>query len=122
MMKNFKLILILFSIIIFSCGGNNSNSRLPLSTKSVEASDLYHEAMYLNNIFMGDKAKIKLKEAVKLDPDFGAAFIVLSTFGSNSVSETDNYYEKALSLKDKMNDVEKCFLDIRSSYRSWWFE
>ena len=118
MMNNFKLILILFSIIIFSCGGNKSNSRLPLSTKSVEASDLYHEAMYLNNIFMGDKAKVKLEKAVKLDPDFGAAFIVLSTFGSNSVSETDNYYEKALSLKNKMNDVEKCFLEIRSSYRN----
>ena len=54
MMNNIKLILILSSIAVFSCGGNKSDSRLPLSTKSVEASDLYHEAMYLNNIFMGD--------------------------------------------------------------------
>ena len=118
MFNNLKLILILSSILIYNCGGNESKSRLPLSTKSIEASDLYHEAIYLNNIYMGDKAKVKLEEAVNLDPDFGAAFLMLSTFGSNSVSETDNYYEKALSLKDKMNDVEKCFLDIRSSYRN----
>ena len=118
MLNNFKLLLILSIALIYNCSGNKSETRLPLSTNSIEASNLYHEAMYLNNIYMGDKAKVKLEEAVKIDPDFGAAFIMLSTFGSNSVSETDTYYEKALSLKSKMNDVEKCFLEIRSSYRN----
>ena len=98
MFNNLKLILILSSILIYNCGGNESESRLPLSTKSIEASDLYHEAMYLNNIYMGDKAKTKLEEAVNLDPKFGAAFLMLSTFGSNSVSETDIYYEKGNNI------------------------
>ena len=81
MLNNFKLLLILSIAFIYNCSGNKSETRLPLSTNSMEASNMYHEAMYLNNIYMGDKAKVKLEEAVKIDPDFGAAFIMLSTFG-----------------------------------------
>ena len=117
MLNNLKLILILFSIVIYSCGSNESSTRIPVSSKSVEAKELLHQAMKLNSISQGDKAKEKLLKAIELDPDFGFAYLMLSTFGTNTVKETDSYYERAISLKDKLNDVERCMLEVRGSYR-----
>ena len=110
----------LFTIIaclIVSCGSNESSTRIPVSSNSVEAEELLHQAMRLNSISQGDKAKEKLLKAIELDPNFGFAYIMLSTFGTNTVEETDSYYEKAVSLKDQLNDVEKCMLEVRGSYR-----
>ena len=69
--------------------------------------------MKLNSISQGDKAKEKLLKAIELNPDFGFAYLMLSTFGTNTVKETDSYYDRAISLKDKLNDVEKCMLEVR---------
>lgn len=117
MFNNLKLISILCYFIICSCGSNESSTRIPVSSNSVEAKELLHQAMKLNSISQGDKAKEKLLKAIEIDPDFGFAYLVLSTFGTNTVEETDSYYESAISLKDKMNDVEKCMLEVRGSYR-----
>ena len=117
MFNNLKLISILCYFIICSCGSNESSTRIPVSSNSVEAKELLHQAMKLNSISQGDKAKEKLLKAIEIDPDFGFAYLVLSTFGTNTVEETDSYYEIAISLKDKMNDVEKCMLEVRGSYR-----
>ena len=117
MFNNLKLISILCYFIVLSCGSNESSTRIPVSSNSVEAKELLHQAMKLNSISQGDKAKEKLLKAIELDPDFGFAYLVLSTFGTNTVEETDSYYESAISLKDKMNDVEKCMLEVRGSYR-----
>ena len=118
MSKHFLSLISLLFILLYSCSNDTSNTKIPLSTNYVEVNNLYHEAIALNNIYKGNEAKEKLLEAVSIDSNFGAGYILLSTFNTNSVSETDKYYDKALSLKEKMNDVEKCFLDIRSSYRS----
>ena len=117
MFDSSKLILILCYFTVYSCGSNESTTRIPVSSNSVEAVELLHQAMKLNSISQGDKAKEKLLKAIKLDSDFGFAYLVLSTFGTNTVEETDSYYESAISLKDKMNDVEKCMLEVRGSYR-----
>ncbi len=112
--------LLSFSVLIlllFNCGSNKSDTKLPLSTKSIEAINLYHDALQLNSIYKEDKAKSKLLEAVRLDSNFAAAYLLLSTLGINTVSETDSYYDKASGLKGRMNDIELCFFDIRSSYR-----
>ncbi len=109
--------IIVLSLMLYSCGTNSSTTKIPVSTNSEEAEDLYHQAFHLNSIFKADEAKKKLIKAVEIDKDFGAAYIFLSQFGSNSGSETDDYYEKALSLKEQLNDVEKCILEIRTSYR-----
>ena len=117
MSKHFLSLISLLFILLYSCSNDTSNTKIPLSTNYIEVNNLYHEAIALNNIYKGNEAKEKLLEAVSIDSNFGAGYILLSTFNTNSVSETDKYYDKALSLKEKMNDVEKCFLDIRSSYR-----
>ncbi len=118
MVRHLKIsFVIVLSIMLYSCGSNSSTTKIPVSTESKEAEDLYHQAFRLNSIFKGDEAKKKLLKAVEFDKDFGAAYIFLSQFGSNTGSETDDYYEKALSLKEKLNDVEKCLLEIRTSYR-----
>ena len=112
--------LLSFSVLIlllFSCGSNKSNTNLPLSTESTKAANLYHDALLLNAVYKEDKAKEKLLEAVRLDSNFAAAYLLLSTLDINTVIETDSYYDKAISLKGKMNDVELCFFDIRTSYR-----
>ena len=108
---------IILSLMLNSCGTNSSTTKIPVSTQSEEAKDLFHQAFRLNSIAKGDEAKKKLIKAVDIDKDFGAAYIFLSQFGNNTGSETDNYYEKALSLKEQLNDVEKCILEIRTSYR-----
>ena len=117
MFNNLKLMLLVSLIIIHSCGSNDSSTRIPVSSNSVEAKELLHQAMKLNSISQGDKAKEKLLKAIELDPDFGFAYLMLSTFGTNTVKETDSYYDRAISLKDKLNDVEKCMLEVRGSYR-----
>ena len=109
---------IVLSLMLYSCGTNSSTTKIPVSTQSEEAKDLFHQAFRLNSINKGDEAKKKLIKAVDIDKDFGAAYIFLSQFGNNTGSETDNYYEKALSLKEQLNDVEKCLLEIRTSYRN----
>ena len=109
-------VIVLF-LIIYSCGSNSSETRIPVSTISAEADNLLHEALQLNSISKGDEAKKKLLKAIKVDENFGFAYMMLSTFGSNTVTETDKYYEKALSLKDQLNDVERCMLEVRTSYR-----
>ena len=109
-------VIVLF-LIIYSCGSNSSETRIPVSTISIEADNLLHEALQLNSISKGDEAKKKLLKAIEIDENFGFAYIMLSTFGSNTITETDKYYEKAISLKDQLNDVERCMLEIRTSYR-----
>ena len=109
-------VIVLF-LIIYSCGSNSSETRIPVSTMSAEADNLLHEALKLNSISKGDEAKKKLLKAIEIDENFGFAYIMLSTFGSNTITETDKYYEKAISLKDQLNDVERCMLEIRTSYR-----
>jgi len=104
-------------LCIYSCGTKVSNTKLPVSTKSAEADDLLQAARQLNSISKGDEAKEKLLKAIEIDENFGFAYIMLSTFGSNTITETDTYYEKALSLKDQLNDVEQCMLEVRTSYR-----
>lgn len=118
MLRFFKSIVYLtLMLCIYSCGTKVSNTKIPVSTKSAEADDLLQEALQLNSISKGDEAKKKLLKAIEIDENFGFAYIVLSTFGSNTVTETDTYYEKALSLKDQLNDVERCMLEVRTSYR-----
>ena len=118
MLRFFKSIIYLtLMLCIYSCGTKVSNTKLPVSTKSAEADNLLQEALQLNSISKGDEAKKKLLKAIEIDENFGFAYMVLSTFGSNTVTETDTYYEKALSLKDQLNDVERCMLEVRTSYR-----
>ena len=75
-------------LLLISCGGKESSTRIPVSTKSTEAETLLHEALKLNSISKGDEAKKKLLKAVEVDENFGFAYIVLSTFGTNTVAET----------------------------------
>ncbi len=117
-MRNLKIFfVIIIALALFSCGGNFSKTEFPVSTESEDAKALYNEAYYLTQIFKEDEAKTKLLKAVEIDRGFGAAYILLSSLGINTVSETDMYYEKALSLSDKLNDVEKNLLEIRISGR-----
>ena len=118
MLRYFKFIIhISFVLCIYNCGTNVSNTKIPLSTKSLEANDLYHDALHLRDIFRENEAKDKLLKAIDIDNNFGAAYILLSTFDINTGSETDTYYEKALSLINQLNDVERCMLEVRTSYR-----
>ncbi len=117
-MRNLKIFfVIIITLALFSCGGNSSKTEFPVSTESEDAKALFNEAYYLTQIFKEDEAKTKLLKAVEIDRGFGAAYILLSSLGINTVSETDMYYEKALSLSDKLNDVEKNLLEIRISGR-----
>ena len=118
MLRFFKSILYLtLMLFVYNCGTKVSNTKIPVSTKSAVADNLLQEAMQLNSISKWHEAKEKLLKAIEIDENFGFAYMVLSTFGTNTVTETDTYYEKALSLKDQLNDVERCMLEVRTSYR-----
>ncbi len=104
-------------IFIIGCGSKESITRIPISTKSDEAKALFHKAIELNAISKSDKAKENLLRAINIDEQFGFAYLMLSTFNTNTVAETDEYYEKALSLQNTFNETEKYMLEIRTSYR-----
>jgi len=117
-MRNLKtFFVIIITLALFSCGGNSSKTEFPVSTESEDAKALYNEAYYLTQIFKEDEAKTKLLKAVEIDKGFGAAYILLSSLGINTVSETDKYYDKAIELSFQLNDYEKCLLEIRISGR-----
>jgi len=104
-------------LFLFSCGSNFSKTKLPISNTSEEAKKLFNDAYLLTQIFKEDEAKAKLIKAIEIDPNFGMAYILLSSLSINTGSETDEYYEKAFNLSDKLNEVEKCFLEIRKASR-----
>ena len=57
MLRYFKSIIhISFMLCIYNCGTNVSNTKIPLSTKSLEANDLYHDALHLRDIFRENEA------------------------------------------------------------------
>lgn len=113
---NFYLFIVL-TLFSYNCSTSVSDTKIPLSTESIEAKDLYHQALHLKDIFREYEARDRLLKAIDLDNNFGSAYILLSTLDINTGSETDKYYEKALSLSGNLNEVEKCFLEIRTSYR-----
>ena len=117
-MRNLKIFFVVITTLaLFSCGGNSSKTEFPVSTESEDAKALFNEAYYLTQIFKEDEAKTKLLKAVEVDRGFGAAYILLSSLGINTVSETDKYYDKATELSSQLNDYEKCLLEIRISGR-----
>ena len=117
-MRNLKIFfVVIITLALFSCGGNSSKTEFPVSTESEDAKALFNEAYYLTQIFKEDEAKTKLLKAVEIDKGFGAAYILLSSLGINTVSETDKYYDKATELSFQLNDYEKCLLEIRISGR-----
>ena len=60
MSKHFLSLISLIPIFFCSCSNDTSNTKIPLSTNYVEVSNLYHEALALNNIYKGNEAKEKL--------------------------------------------------------------
>ena len=67
MVRHLKIsFVIVLSIMLYSCGSNSSTTKIPVSTQSKEAEDLYHQAFRLNSIFKGDEAKKKLIKHVKI--------------------------------------------------------
>jgi tetratricopeptide (TPR) repeat protein len=117
-MRNLRtFFVIIITLALFSCGGNSSKTEFPVSTESEDAKALYNEAYYLTQIFKEDEAKTKLLKAVEIDKGFGAAYILLSSLGINTVSETDKYYDTAIKAASQLNDYEKCLLEIRISGR-----
>ena len=50
---------IVLSLMLYSYGMNSSTTKIPVSTQSEEAEDLYHQAFRLNSIFKEDEAKKK---------------------------------------------------------------
>ena len=41
---------IVLSLMLYSCGTNSSTTKIPVSTQSEEAKDLFHQAVRLNSI------------------------------------------------------------------------
>ncbi len=111
-MKIPKTVFILFVAVLFiSC--SMSTKELPITTSSKDALALYHQAQAFADNLKRQNAKELFEKALALDPEFAMAHLQLAfaEFGGGDADKAFDHYSKALSLKDKVSDGEKIFLD-----------
>ena len=80
-------------LLLVSCGGKESSTRIPVSTKSTEAETLLHEALKLNSISKGDEAKKKLLKAIEVDENQHKRY--------DDIAEHDRYNDLFMAYSGK---------------------
>jgi len=97
---------------------DSSEKRLveTVTTKSLEAMKAYAHAQELQVIGAFSKSIEAYEESIKWDPEFGRAYsgLAVTMMNSGKRKEAGEYYDKALSHLDRMNDREK--LRTRGAY------
>ncbi|MFC2157542.1 protein kinase [Acidobacteriota bacterium] len=79
------------------------------TTNSLEAMNAYTKAQELYTNGRREESIVEYQKAIEADPDFGRAYsgLALSYQNSGQYEEAEEYFDKALSLIDKMSDREK---------------
>ena len=106
----------LYCFFVFGCEQNNT-TLIPINSISQESIDLFHQALDYESVDKEKEALDLINKSIKIDPNFSMGHLWKSILAQTN-SEVDASFEKAESLKENMNDVEKALLGIRSTYRN----
>jgi tetratricopeptide (TPR) repeat protein len=107
-------VIVCFTTLAFAAGRPEPTGNLPITTKSPEARQLFEGALVKLENLHGPEAMQDFRRAVKMDPDFAMANILISF---NSVDPTVDPAEQvaarnqANGAKDKVSPGEKLVID-----------
>ena len=107
-------LIVSFTTLVFAAGRPEPTGNLPITTKSPEARRLFEGALVKLENLHGPEAMRDFRSAVKMDPDFAMANILISF---NSVDPTVDPAEQvaarnqANGAKDKVSSGEKLVID-----------
>ena len=113
-MKNSFKVFLLVTIILSSCSKKDV-IKLPITTSSPKALELYNRAMLSFEVGDDPEKRADLDSALALDPDFAMA---LEMYDSQDPLLKKEHREKAKSLFQKITEAEKKMIEIRESYRN----
>jgi tetratricopeptide (TPR) repeat protein len=103
------LAVLVVSLAIISCFGDDSQAALPVNSKSAHALRLYREGIELQGNLRTDEAMFKFRSAVKVDPEFAMAWAVIATSESSPAAAT-RAREKARQLMPKASEGEQMMI------------
>ena len=102
-------IMLCFSLLFMPFNVLAQKGEMSITTSSKEALKLFVEAheKFVNN--ESEAAAELFEKAIENDPDFAMAYLHLA-FSKRSLELREQYFEKAVSLADKVSDGEKTFI------------
>lgn len=107
------MIILILSLIVFSCSQKADQDKIPVTTSSEVALNLYNDAMgFMEDVYI-DKANDALDQALKEDPGF---FMVNYAKATNSLYFNDmkafkTYSDKAINTEGKLSKGELLLKD-----------
>jgi tetratricopeptide (TPR) repeat protein len=94
---------------VFNAVHASASDRIPLTTSSAEAKQLYLEGRDLAEKLRATDAKVRFEKAVEKDPSFALAHIGLAN-SSGTAKEFFAEVDRANALADKVSEPEKLFI------------
>ena len=113
-MRNAPKVFLLVTIILLNCSKTNV-VKLPITTTSPSALELYNKAMLSFDVGDGLEKRAALDSALALDPNFAMA---LEMYESPDPRLRIEHQERAKKMADKITEAERKMLKIRESYRN----
>ena len=114
-MKN--KIYILISLFIISCSNDVKTLEIPLTSNSIEASNIVSSALFFKEGFTGARIYTSelveaLEKALKIDPNFEFAKAIYGDIPNNlKNSDRRSYIESAYSNSENVSEIEKAFIE-----------
>ena len=100
-------LLIVLSLCL-SC--SKSLKKIPITTSSEKAKELYLKGLSLTDRLRGTEAVSYFQEAISLDSNFAMAYIGLTNSSTNP-NQFFEYLGKAISLKNKVSEGERMWIE-----------
>lgn len=104
---------ILLAIILFT-GCSIENGKIPITTNSQEAKELYVKGLSLNDRLRGQEAVAYFEDAIALDSNFAMAYIGLA-YAQDIVSQVYPLLQKANSLKGHVSQGERLWIEANEA-------
>ena len=109
-------LVLLVAITVNTCGSGGDKDKIPLTTESGEAEDLYLKGRDLSEKLRYSEAREYYQKAVEVDPDFAVAHLSLAFVQPN----TKGFYvsvDRALALIDQISEGERLWiLSVEAGY------
>lgn len=101
----------IFSSLLFG----QTNTKIPITSNSKEAVELYKKGFQLEDRLEKDKAEIAYKEAIKLDPEFALAYLKLAMLRDN-YDVREKYLNEAMKHIDKVSEGERLWIQAKNAF------
>lgn len=106
-MKNLVVFLFLIALGVISCNHTPQDGKMPITTKSETALELYKDALKSFEDFQLSQSLERLLSAKNNDPDFFMVNFYLSLYNLGNKEKFNEYANAAVNCKAKLSDAEE---------------